>query len=130
MRWIPVILLILLFGAGGTYVAQAVLLAKQKGQRNLPEVNETSVEREAFATISDKALTALLLNAVEDTDSAIEAIIITSSEARTWPDGCLGLGIDEVCTQSVIEGYRVVLSDGENSYTYRMSLDGSIIRRE
>lgn len=130
MRWIPIIVLIALFGAGGAYVAQAVLLAKQKGQHTLPEVNETSVERETFATISDKALTALLLSAVEDTDVAIEEITIASSEIRTWPDGCLGLGVDEVCTQSSIEGYRVMLSAGENSYVYRMSREGTVIRKE
>ncbi len=130
MRWIPIIVLIALFGAGGAYVVDGVMLAKQKEQQSIPEVNETSVEREVFATIADEALTALLLRVVEDTDAAIEDITITSSVARVWPDGCLGLGKDEICTQATVDGYRVELTAGEYSSAYRMSQDGGVIRKE
>lgn len=130
MRWIPIIVLIALFGAGGAYVVDGVMLAKHKEERSIPEVHETSIEREEFATIADKALAALLLKATEDTNTAIENITITSSTARVWPDGCLGLGKDEMCTQATVEGYRVELTAGERVYAYRMSLDGGVIRKE
>jgi ABC-type Na+ efflux pump permease subunit len=130
MRWIPIIVLIALFGAGGAYVVDGVMIAKQKEEQSIPEVHETSIEREEFATIPDKALAALLTKAVEDTSSAIEDITITSSEVRTWPDGCLGLGKDEMCTQATVDGYRVEITAGERLSVYRMSADGGVIRKE
>ena len=52
-------------------------------------------------------------------------------EAKTWPDSCLGLAKpDEFCTQALIEGWRVVVTNGSKTWVYRTDGDGSIIRLE
>ena len=52
-------------------------------------------------------------------------------EAKTWPDGCLGLAKpDEFCTQALIEGWRVIATNGSKTWVYRTNGDGRIIRLE
>ena len=56
---------------------------------------------------------------------------ITKSEANTWPDGCLGLAKDgEFCTQALVSGYRVSLTDGNQAWIYRTDGIGAILRIE
>jgi hypothetical protein len=44
------------------------------------------------------------------------------AEQRIWPDGCLGLAEpDEFCTQALVRGWRVVVTDGEREWIYRTS---------
>jgi hypothetical protein len=50
--------------------------------------------------------------------------------ARTWPDGCLGLGRrDEMCAQLVTRGYRATFSVRGKRVVYRTD-HGSSYRRE
>ena len=60
-----------------------------------------------------------------------EKLTITDVEPQTWPDGCLGLAqSDEFCTQMLVEGWRVVLSSGRQSWVYRTDSKGQVIRLE
>ncbi len=57
-----------------------------------------------------------------------DQIKLVSSEAVTWPNGCLGvqkLGV--MCTQIVTPGYRIVLEAGGKQYEIHTNLDGSSI---
>ncbi|MGP0127771.1 MAG: hypothetical protein ACTMUB_00470 [cyanobacterium endosymbiont of Rhopalodia musculus] len=52
-------------------------------------------------------------------------------EAKTWPDSCLGLARpDEFCTQALVEGWRVVVTNGSKTWVYRTNGDGREIRLE
>ncbi len=63
--------------------------------------------------------------------ASVDEVTVNNLERRTWPDLCLGLPqANEMCGQSMVEGYRVVLSSGFGRYTYRTSLDGSLVRVE
>jgi hypothetical protein len=57
--------------------------------------------------------------------------VVTFSQ-QSWPNGCLGLGRrDEACTQIFIErGWRVTMSDGSQTWTYRTDNTGRIVRLE
>lgn len=56
---------------------------------------------------------------------------ITQANPQTWSDGCLGLAqSDEFCTQILVEGWRIILSDGQKSWTYRTDGSGNILRLE
>ncbi|MFB2921871.1 hypothetical protein [Aerosakkonema funiforme] len=56
---------------------------------------------------------------------------ITRYSRQTWPDGCLGLAEpDRICTQALVEGWRVVVSDGSKTWTYRTNSNGTILRLE
>jgi hypothetical protein len=56
---------------------------------------------------------------------------VVESTRRTWPNGCLGLPKpNEFCTQMMIEGWRVVLSDGSRRWVYRTDSRGRTYRLE
>ncbi len=57
-----------------------------------------------------------------------DQIMVVSSEAVTWPNGCLGvqkLGV--MCTQNMVPGYRIVLEAGGKQYEIHTNRDGSIV---
>ena len=59
---------------------------------------------------------------------AIDQIKLVSAYAETWPDGCLGVAIpDMMCTQALVDGYRILLSANGQEYEYRTNLDGTLV---
>lgn len=55
-----------------------------------------------------------------------DQITLVSTEAMTWPNGCLGVerpGI--MCTQALVDGYRVILEADGKEYEIRTNLSGS-----
>lgn len=56
---------------------------------------------------------------------------ITEFSRQTWPDGCLGLPQpDAFCTQALVEGWRITLSDGRQTWVYRTDSQGRVLRLE
>ncbi|MEG3439138.1 hypothetical protein V0288_18575 [Pannus brasiliensis CCIBt3594] len=54
-----------------------------------------------------------------------ERLQVRSATPRTWPDGCLGLPRpDELCTQALVEGWEIVLTDNGKTWTYRTDNTG------
>lgn len=54
-----------------------------------------------------------------------QAITVISVEEVEWPDGCLGLSKpDQMCTQVIVPGYRVILEVNGTQYEVRTSLNG------
>jgi len=50
---------------------------------------------------------------------------------ESWSDGCLGLPQpEEICSQAIVEGWRVVVSDGSQQWIYRTDNRGRNIRLE
>jgi hypothetical protein len=50
---------------------------------------------------------------------------------ESWSDGCLGLPQpEEICSQAIVEGWRVVVSDGSQQWIYRTDDSGRNIRLE
>lgn len=59
------------------------------------------------------------------------ATVVLSATPQDWPDGCLGLGgPDELCTQAIVPGYRVVVSVNGANQTYRTNTDGTVVVQE
>jgi hypothetical protein len=57
-----------------------------------------------------------------------DLIQLVSIQQVQWPDGCLGIqqpGI--MCAMHVVDGYRITLSENDQTYEIRTSLDGSQI---
>lgn len=55
-----------------------------------------------------------------------DQISLISTEAVTWPDGCLGVerpGL--MCTQALVEGYRILFEAGGKEYEIRTNETGS-----
>jgi hypothetical protein len=58
-------------------------------------------------------------------------VTVLSAIDQDWPNGCLGLGTeDEICTQAIVSGYQVTLSINEKTETFRVDLEGLVIRQE
>lgn len=65
------------------------------------------------------------------TQIPVQRIRIVSSQPKTWPDGCLGLADPgQMCTQALVEGWRVVLGHGPQRWVYRTDAQGSTYRLE
>lgn len=55
-----------------------------------------------------------------------DQITLVSTEAVTWPDGCLGVQrMGVMCTQALVEGYRILLEADGRQYEVRTNLSGS-----
>jgi hypothetical protein len=55
-----------------------------------------------------------------------DQITLISTEAVTWPDGCLGVQtMGVMCTQALVEGYRILLEADGRQYEVRTNLSGS-----
>jgi hypothetical protein len=53
------------------------------------------------------------------------SISVSSVEPVTWPNGCLGLGRSgQVCTEALVEGFRVELALGNGIYEVRTDQSG------
>lgn len=58
-------------------------------------------------------------------------IRLDSFSKRTWSDGCLGLGKEgEFCTQALVPGWRIVLSNDKVEWVFRTDDSGQIVREE
>lgn len=56
---------------------------------------------------------------------------VVTSSPQTWPDICLGLPKPgEVCGEMLVDGWRVVMSDGRQNWSYRTDSTGSTVRLE
>ena len=55
-------------------------------------------------------------------------IKLVSTEAVTWPNGCLGVvRIGVLCTQAQVEGFKIILEANGEQYEYHTNQDGSIV---
>src|SRR4028119_712900 len=61
------------------------------------------------------------------TGIAADKLKVTESSRQSWSDTCLGLGkANEICGQMIVEGWRVVISDGRQTWVYRTNARGNI----
>jgi hypothetical protein len=70
------------------------------------------------------ALTAL----AEQLNVSVEKITLISTEAVTWPDGCLGIvRMGVMCTQAKVPGFKIILEANGQKYEFHTNQDGSIV---
>ena len=70
------------------------------------------------------ALTALS----EQLKLAVDKIKLVSTEAVTWPNGCLGVvRMGVLCTQNEVPGFKIVLEANGQKYEFHTNQDGSVI---
>jgi hypothetical protein len=54
---------------------------------------------------------------------------ITDYNQQTWRDGCLELSQpDEFCTQALVPGWQIVVSNGKQNWVYHTNQTGSVVR--
>ena len=58
----------------------------------------------------------------------LEQINLVSSEPVTWRDGCLEVYRPKaMCTDALVDGYRIILDAGGNRLEYHTNLDGTVV---
>ncbi|PSB32651.1 hypothetical protein [Stenomitos frigidus] len=56
---------------------------------------------------------------------------IVEATPKTWTNGCLDLArSDEICTQAIVKGWRVVFSNSSQRWIYRTDQQGRLYRLE
>ncbi len=116
---------ILSLGVGSTLLnaATASVVSPQRSEN----VNRAKQPR-------NRRLPPAVLNAVREdlsnrTGIARGQLRLVSSNPETWPDTCLGLARpDEFCGEMLVEGWRVVMSDGRQTWVYRTDSNGKMVR--
>ena len=97
---------------------------------NLP-AEPTELLTSEVSTLPPEVKTAVLNDAVQRTSKTVADLKISEVEPHQWSDGCLGLGKpDEICTQALVSGWRVVVTDGLRDWTYRTNDTGKAIALE
>ncbi|MBE9100623.1 hypothetical protein [Vacuolonema iberomarrocanum] len=67
--------------------------------------------------------------ASRDLDISFDRLHVLSYTSETWTDGCLGLGGPaELCLQAIVEGWKLEVTDGDQSWTYHTDETGDTIR--
>lgn len=57
-----------------------------------------------------------------------DKIKVVSTEAVTWSDGCLGVQREGmICTQALVEGFKIVLEADGREYEFHTNADGSSV---
>ena len=64
----------------------------------------------------------------ELTGTSADKITLVSTEAVTWPDGCLGVQrMGMMCTQAIVEGFKIVLKADGKEYEFHTNQNGSAV---
>jgi hypothetical protein len=67
----------------------------------------------------------------QKTDISVNRLQIQAAQRQTWTDGCLGLATPgELCTQALVEGWRIILTDNQKTWVYRTDSSGTNLRLE
>ena len=113
---------ILSFGSGLTVIRSAV-------------ANPVNLQQEVLDEVSDGGLPLQVTNAVIQDISRtqhipVKQLKISDYTQQTWRDGCMNLPKpNEFCTQALVSGWRVVLSDGSQNWIYHTDSHGRSLRQ-
>src|SRR6266498_1562019 len=79
-------------------------------------VDLTPAERAAITALSEKL------------SLPVDKITLVSTEAVTWPNGCLGIvRMGVLCTQAEVPGFKIILEADGKKYEFHTNQDGSIV---
>jgi len=100
----------------------------------------TTLGSQNFARQSIASITSQMPAIVEDrlrrdlskrTQLPSATLRLVEAEPKTWNDGCLGIATpEEICTQALVEGWRVVFANANQRWSYRTDQHGRVIRLE
>lgn len=99
---------------------------------NLATVARAEVQQPAIInSLSDRVANAVITEVSKQTGISPKNLKITQSSPQTWSNGCLGLSKPgEICTQALVEGWRVVVAGNKQTWVYRSNRNGQILRLE
>jgi len=122
----------------GYFVMAFVLTACGSGAAVQPSYPNTSYPNPSYPNpsypndISPVTLTTAEQAALNQLSEALnlpaDQLTLVSTEAVTWPDGCLGVQkVGMMCTQALVEGYRIIFEFGGKQYEVHTNETGSSV---
>lgn len=112
------------------------ILSISAGMALIPTATAETIKLAQTNTVNSDRLPSSVANAVladlsGRTKIPVAKLQIIDYSQQNWSDGCLGLGgAEELCLQAIVEGWRVVVSDGRRTFVYRSDRTGKVIRLE
>ncbi len=95
------------------------------------ERDRASDDRSTSSQLPSRVANAVIVDLSKQTGIPAGQLQVTQYSRQTWSNGCLGLAKPgEICTQAVVEGWRVVLSNGQHNWVYRSDRNGRVLRLE
>ncbi len=73
-------------------------------------------------------INAVMKDAVQRTGMPNSQLSVVEVKQQTWSDGCLGLGGAGICTQAIVPGWSVTVTNGESRWLYRTNLSGTVVK--
>lgn len=121
---------ILSLSSGLTLLQTATATSKNHSRHNRELITADKVSKQD-ANLPSAVEVAVRQDLARKVRIPVEKLKITKSSRETWSNGCLGLPKpDEFCSQALVEGWRVTLSDGRSNWVYRTDLKGEVLRLE
>ncbi|NEN90472.1 MAG: hypothetical protein F6K48_16775 [Okeania sp. SIO3H1] len=102
----------------------------------LKKISKPTLDQVEKIANSDEIIPNNIVDAVREdlsnqTGILPENIKVTQVSQKTWPNTCLGLAnSNELCGQRLVEGWYIILSDGNYTWAYRTDNQGKLIRVE
>lgn len=90
-----------------------------------PPANTSAVDAMLPASVKAR----VLQDIASSNNVPIELLTVVGARAKSWPDGCLGLGgPNNICTFAIVDGWEVTVSRAEKQWVYRTDSDGTTVK--
>ncbi len=106
-------------------------LVSDRGSDDNYNDDRGSDDRSTSNQLPSRVTNAVLVDLSKQTGISTGQLQITQYSRQTWSNGCLGLAKPgEICTQAIVEGWRVVAANGRQNWVYRTDRNGRVLRLE
>ena len=97
----------------------------------IPNVEQQPAELLTADNLPPEVKSAVFNDVKKRTSKTVTALKITKARSQQWSDGCLGLAKpDEICTQAIVPGWQITVTDGLKNWIYRTDEMGDTVRLE
>lgn len=125
------IIAVVLLGSILSSVVAAIAVAAPSNLSKQKENLTTQQPSNCTAQLPRALADAVRQDVAQRENIPISKLQVTALSQETWSDGCLGLAQpDEFCTQALVEGWRVQVTDDRSTWIYRTDSLGRVMRRE
>ncbi len=90
--------------------------------------NENNDTQAAVAVLPESVKNAIWQDISQRTNLETSALRIVKAERVTWPNGCLGLKGNEICSAALVPGWQVVVASQSQMWVYRTDSDGMLAK--
>lgn len=91
----------------------------------------TQTPNSSLTQLPSDVQSAVLSDAAKRSSQTVAALRVTQAQKQSWGDSCLGLTQPgKVCTQVIVPGWKVVVSDGQREWVYRTDKVGKQVKLE